>query len=145
MREIAPRVAPRGRRGAVSLIVRALLLVSGLQELHQTILAHRLQHPDGGSRLGADAGDVASEEEPDAGCGSELTNAPGAAGVIGDAPDDDAPQSLSAGVSRTHDAEGRTYAGIQDSSGPHERFSSAVWLEDRCRASGASDQAVPDA
>ena len=90
-----------------------VLLDAGLQQVYEPLLVHRLQRRDRRAGLGANARDLAAEEQANARRRPELTHAPGASGVVGDAPNDYASEPVAVAATDAHDAQRRSEASVR--------------------------------
>jgi hypothetical protein len=79
---------------AVDALGSAVSLAAGLQQVHEPILVHGLERGERRPRRRGHTWHVASEEQSDAARRAKLANAPGASGIVGDPPDDDASERV---------------------------------------------------
>ena len=90
-----------------------VLLDAGLQQVYEPLLVHRLQRRDRRAGLGANARDLAVEEQANARRRPELTHSPGASDIVRDASNDDAPEPVPVPAARAHDAQRRSKTGVR--------------------------------
>ena len=90
--------------------VELRLFGSGLEQGDQLVLVHRLEGTDRSACFGANSRHVTAKEQSDAGSGTELPYAPGAAGIVRDSPHDDTSQTLAVDVTVAHDPRWRADA-----------------------------------
>src|SRR5687768_3850525 len=83
---------------------RGGLFRSHLKQLDEIVLAERLERRAGSAYLGANARNLAAEEQTRPGRRAELPNTPRASGIIRDASHDNASQHLVVSVSSTYSA-----------------------------------------
>ena len=83
---------------------RERLLAPGLQEVHESLVVEGFERRERSASLGADAGDVAAKEQSDSGGRVELSDAPGATGVVGNAADNNASERVIANAAAAVDS-----------------------------------------